>query len=125
MLGDTTVYAADYARAGFRQIHTGTSERDVVHLVGQPIGETWVYGRTECDTIYLRNGMVASHVSKGCSEDGIGLGIDRSDVGRILGPPVERVLLYSESQNDSHYGMRVIHLRDQRVARVVTGFYID
>lgn len=124
-LGDTTVYAPDYTSAGFRQIETGTSERDVSRLIGRPLGETWVYEKDGCRSFYIRSGTVASHVSNACRDKGIRPGMSSMEVRQVFGSPTERVLLYSESQSDSHYRMRVLHLRDEQVSEVVTGFYID
>lgn len=123
--GDTTVYAGEYQNAAFRQIHVETPERDLRRLLGQPLGETWIYDQDGCHSIYLRDPTVGSYVSPTCRDKGIQPGSATADLRRLLGPPKERILFYSDSPGHSYYRMRVVHLRDGKVARIVTGFYTD
>jgi hypothetical protein len=124
MHDDRTVYAPGFGDAAFRRVSKGMSERDVRHILPEPLGEVWSYGdgRQRQAIVGFTHGRV-DHVNSGPTD--IHIGTSSDEVMRRLGEPREKCFVYSRTPNDGSYHVRVIVFQHGKVTERLSEFYVD
>ena len=95
---DTTAYAHGYSHAGFRKIHAGMGQAELISVMGEPVA---IWSReANITTVTNRSGFTAV-------------------------PAITYIWDYSESTNDSHYRMRQVSVRDGTVIGRHSEYWVD
>jgi inner membrane protein len=122
---DDTRFAAGYSEDAFRAIVPGEAEEAVRRRLGEPLFESVYYLPGDgfwsamavgaaplppaCFGAGLKAGVVHdAHDPDICKSRGIVEGTPKDDVLRILGPPSESCLEYSESPSRGRFRMRMV-----------------
>ena len=122
-----TIYAEHYSGWRFWRVTRGMSREQVIHLLGEPLVECWVYPRKSgaiVPQVVLEKDKVAD-VELG--EDPrlipIKAGMTRAELLKVTGPPSEVVFGYTKGRN-SHQE-RTIRFHEGRVLRKASSYYVD
>jgi hypothetical protein len=122
---DDTRFAAGYSEDAFRAIVPGEAEGAVRRRLGEPLFESVYYLAGDgfrsamevgaaplppaCFGAGLKAGVVHdAHDPDICRSRGVVEGISKAEVLRILGPPSESCLEYSESPSRGHFRLRMV-----------------
>jgi outer membrane protein assembly factor BamE (lipoprotein component of BamABCDE complex) len=125
---EDTIYAPGYSDTAFRKIHRSMNESEVLRVLPSPIGEVWIYRDRGSS---LASVQFAGNVADGVRADGMPalnamrVGMTKEQVIAQVGAPPAKNLIYTRSKNDSSYHVRVIALRDGKVAQRISEFYVD
>jgi outer membrane protein assembly factor BamE (lipoprotein component of BamABCDE complex) len=125
---EDTIYAPGYSDAAFRKVHRSMTEADVLRVLPAPIAEVWIY---RDDGPRLASVEFAGNVVEDVRVDGLPLmnrvrtGMTKEQVIAAVGASPAKNLIYTRSKNDSSYHVRVIELRNGKVAERISEFYVD
>ena len=126
VLREDTVFAKGYSEAAFRTVAVGDEEDVVRRSLGEPFGESWFFAPKDfpyqsmmevsadqlprsCLGVRLTGGVVEEAMDREiCGSRGIGVGVSRADVSRVLGAPSESCAEYSVSPGHGHFRMRMV-----------------
>lgn len=130
LAGEDTVYATGYSDSGFRRVHRGMSEVELLELLGQPLGEVWIYSERlpgRLNSLVSFEGDVADQVrvEREASLTKVVVGMKKRDVLQVAGSPRERVFVYSRSRGDQSYRVRTVTLVRGSVMQAKHCFYAD
>lgn len=126
---EDTVYAESYSDSAFRRITSGISESQLIELLGPPLGEVWIYGPPGQSDMVGFSGDHVDHVHEFAGgENNFGKlmeGMSKVEVDKVVGQPLEKSFVYSKSQHDRSYRVRVVILSNGLVERESSYFYVD
>ena len=127
--GDDTEYAQGYSDRAFKTIRSGMSESDVVRVLGEPIGEAWVYAsvsRSDRTVLFINSKGRLEHVSDNTTpRTNLDNGMSRDDVVRLIGAPAEKNLAYTRSRHGGSYRERLVRIQGSVVSQRIQDYYLD
>jgi outer membrane protein assembly factor BamE (lipoprotein component of BamABCDE complex) len=123
-----TEYAPGYTDRAFRQVHRNMTEEQVRNVLPAPLGEVWIYedrGPALASVDFAGERVESVRPGTVPKLQTVRPGMTKAAVLRSLGPPPEKTLVYSRRPTDVSYHVRVVLLRDGRVAKRISEFYLD
>jgi hypothetical protein len=113
VMGHDTRYTPGLSDAGLNALEIGMSEAEVVHLLGNPFSERWIYGASypdACDVLIFFNDRLAQvdRSMESCRSIGIRAGMSTAEVRVMKGNPAERNRMYFRSPGDRNYWKHVV-----------------
>jgi hypothetical protein len=123
-LGEDTVYGAGYTEGAFQRVRLTpfVSRQHVLEVLGAPLGEVWNYGT---DRVIFRSGKIETIYGPGAKVSRLSRGMGRDAVLAAVGTPSSESWIYSRSQHDSNYRVRIVVLKKDRVSRTIHQFFVD
>jgi len=130
---DDTRFATGYSEDVFRTIAVGDAEEDVRRALGDPLNESWFFPPKDspfqsamevgaaqlprsCFGVLFRGAAVTEVIDRElCRQSGIGPGLVRGDVSRLLGAPTESCAAYSEPEGRGYHRLRMVCFLHGRV----------
>jgi hypothetical protein len=122
-----TQYAPGFTDAAFRRLRKRMTEADVARQLPQPLGEVWIYsdGQRPAPLVGFTSDVVDHVDADRRLLARVQVGATKREVLGQLGEPREKTLVYSRRPTDVSYHVRVVLLRDGRVAERISEFYVD
>lgn len=127
---DTAVYALGYTDRAFRQIKQSMTSQEVLSLLGVPLEEQWYYRQEQgtfriwFDKEYVGDDPFYFYTTEK-TRSSVQKGMTKTEVLNLLGNPTKKYWIYSKSSDSGSYRVRVIILRDDKVAKKIHEFYVD
>jgi outer membrane protein assembly factor BamE (lipoprotein component of BamABCDE complex) len=130
---EDTVYATGYSDAAFRSVHPGMTESELLGRLQTPLGENWTYSSfvppgTLSEMVCFSGDEVArvyTHDQNIGNLSKVSIGMTKHEVVRLVGEPLEKSFVYTETQHDKSYHVRVVSLAKGIVVRRESSFYVD
>jgi len=125
---EDTIYAPGYSDTAFRKVHRSMTEAEVSRVLPSPISEVWTYndrGASLASVQFVGEVVEGVRADGMASLDAVGVGMTKADVIARVGAPPAKNLIYTRSRNDSSYHVRVLALRNGKVAKRISEFYVD
>ncbi len=122
-----TTYASSYSEWQFRFVLKGTSRSRVLHVLGQPLAEAWIYNRYpggSDDQVVFEGGIVSYLYGVEHSPlDHVIIAMRPERVLQVAGPPKEVVYSYTRGRNS--FRVRLLRFRHNKVVEKISYYYVD
>lgn len=120
-LKEDTVYSKSYSHLKFEKIEIGMDKDNVVKIIGKPLHISFIYTQKKRISIYFED----DKVSEIYGTDKVDRNMSKSQVITALGYPSKQIWNYSKSPGDTHYRMRILKIKENKVVEIINSFYVD